>query len=56
MAASAALALDIKAKDVIVASTGVIGVSLEIEKIEAAVPSLAKLCRRMAAMPPRKLS
>ena len=41
MAAAAAAALGISSQDVIVASTGVIGVELEVEKIEKAVPGLA---------------
>ena len=42
MSAYAAAALGISPKDVIVASTGVIGVELEIAKIEEAMPALAK--------------
>lgn len=41
MAEAAAKALDIDAKDVIVASTGIIGVPLEIDFIEAKMPALA---------------
>lgn len=41
MCVAAADALGIKAEDVIVASTGVIGVELEVEKIEKAMPSLS---------------
>jgi glutamate N-acetyltransferase/amino-acid N-acetyltransferase len=42
MAEAASKALGIDCKDVIVASTGVIGVSLDIDAIEAGVPALAK--------------
>lgn len=42
MAVSAAKALDIDSKDIIVASTGVIGVPLDIDAIETGIPALAK--------------
>ena len=42
MAEAASKALGIDCKDVIVASTGVIGVPLDIDAIEAGVPALAK--------------
>lgn len=46
MAKAAGKALDIDAKDVIVASTGIIGVPLEIECIELEMPALAKALSR----------
>ena len=42
MAEFAAKAVNVDPKDVIVASTGVIGVSLPIEKIQSGMPNLAK--------------